>query len=424
MSAALLDIIDSNLQLWHEDNTLQSPGYAMLDGSSYNFGAEARAAARLHPRNINTRFWWQLNTEALQPALGPARHTADLAHAHLENVYLASGSPDELVLAVSSSMQREQLSLLLGIIDQCPFNAVALVNRSVALASFAGVAARQFHLEIQLHQALLTELTQNDGIVQFQRSIALPGCGLLQLQERLVATIAASFIRQTRFDPRRKADTEQTLYDALPSGLRALQEQPETNIEVNGYRARINRTELAEAGQRFFSSAKEAMGSLGSGDQLLLDPLVAMLPGVETQFTGAHILAVDTLPTSIEQHRSLLVQRGQALNYVTELPCLSSAAPRGAAATTPVAPQQAQPQVPDPTHVLLADASALALAATGTKLTEDLRISNSKGAWCLDGNLGSVQINDAPASAEIKLVRGDTVTLASGSKLQLIEVKP
>ena len=74
--------------------------------------------------------------------------------------------------------------------------------------------------------------------------------------------------------------------------------------------------------------------------------------------------------------------------------------------------------------MLLADASALALTAAGTTLTEDLQISNREGAWCLDGNLGSVQINDAPASAEIKLVRGDTVTLASGSKLQLIEVKP
>jgi hypothetical protein len=74
--------------------------------------------------------------------------------------------------------------------------------------------------------------------------------------------------------------------------------------------------------------------------------------------------------------------------------------------------------------VLLADASALAIAATGTTLTEDLQISNSKGAWCLNGNLGSVQINGAPATGEIKLVRGDTVTLASGSKLQLIEVKP
>ncbi|MFT6287893.1 MAG: hypothetical protein ACJA09_002650 [Alcanivorax sp.] len=424
MSPALLDIIDSNLQLWHQDATLQSPGYAMLNGGSYNFGVEARAAARLHPRNINTRFWWQLNTEALQPALGPARHTADLAHAHLENVYRASGSPEELVLAVSSSMQRDQLSLLLGIIEQCPFEAVALVNRSVALASIAGVAARQFHLEVQLHQALLTELTSTDGIVQFQRSIALPGCGLLQLQERLVATIAASFIRQTRFDPRRKADTEQTLYDALPGSLRALQEQPETNIEVNGYRARINRTELAEAGQRLFSSAKEAMGSLSSSDQLLLDPLVAMLPGAETQFTGAHILAVDTLPNSIELHQSLLVQRGQALNHVTELPCLSRAAPKDVIAPAPLEPQREEPQVPDPTHVLLADASALALTTAGTTLTKDLRIFSRKGVWCLDGNLGSVQINDGPASGEIRLVRGDTITLDNGSKLQLIEVRP
>jgi hypothetical protein len=127
-------------------------------------------------------------------------------------------------------MQRDQLALLLGIVQQCPFDAVGLVHRSVALGSLYGGAGRLFHLEVQLHQALLTELAESAGQVELRRSLPLPGCGLLQLQERLVEVIASGFIRQTRFDPRRKAATEQQLYDALPDTLRTLRQEGEINL--------------------------------------------------------------------------------------------------------------------------------------------------------------------------------------------------
>ncbi len=433
MSFALLDIIDSNLQLWNATTAVQSPGYALLEGNNYRFGAPARSAARLHPRNINTRFWWQLNTESLQPALGPARHTADLVHAHLQQIHREAGEPEELVLAVSSSMQRDQLSLLLGIIGQCPFEAVALVNRSVALASLGGASSRQFHLEIQLHQSLVTELANEGGITQFQRSIPLPGCGLLQLQERLVATIAAAFIRQTRFDPRRKADTEQALYDALPAGLRALQQQPETNIEVNGYRARINRSELTEAGQRLFTSASEAMGTLAERDQILADPLVALLPGADSAFAGAQPLATDALPASIEKHQDELVQRGETLSYVTQLRTLVSPVQSPVADhSTPdqaepgqAEPSQAEPVVPPtplPTHVLLPDATALPLSDNGVELGSGVRIAAVGGAWHLDGDLVDTRQNQEVASPDAPLARGDMVTVGN-QQFQLIEVQ-
>ena len=46
MSIGLLDLNDSNLQLWHRDTRVQSPGYALLQGGDYLFGVPARAAAR------------------------------------------------------------------------------------------------------------------------------------------------------------------------------------------------------------------------------------------------------------------------------------------------------------------------------------------------------------------------------------------
>ena len=155
----------------------------------------------------------------------------------------------------------------------------------------------------------------------------LPGAGLLQLQERLVEIIATAFIRQTRFDPRRKAITEQQLYDSLPDALRALGRDSEANIEVNGYRARINRGELLAAGQRLFESARDAMGTLNPGDRLIADPVAGLLPGLAEQLPGLEVLAPDSVRIALEQHMDLLVQREQALSFVTALPSL---APRSA----------------------------------------------------------------------------------------------
>ena len=431
MTVALLDINDGNLKLWCEDVLLQSPGYALLDGQQYIFGDSARAAARLRPRDINTRYWWQLNTEPLQPALGPARHTADLVHAHLLDIHQEAGQPEELMLAVSSGIQRDQLALLLGIIQQCPFNAVALFNRSVALASLYGGPGKLYHVEIQLHQAVISELARSNGDVELKSVFPLPGCGLLQLQERLVEIIAVAFIRQTRFDPRRKADAEQQLYDALPDALQALESASEYNLVVMGYRARINRSDLLAAGEQLFNSAPEAIGVLNPGDRVILDPVASLLPGLFEQFPQAELVSKKALPQAVELNRRHIVQRDQTLNYITSLPSLAQpTAPLTSELTSeppqdkrvPKAPSQAQ--WPVPTH-LLTGASAVPLVSSGTALDAGLELHYTADNWQLRGDSpDAVQVNGTVHSPGQALHCGDTITTSAGTSALLIEVKP
>ena len=80
----LLDCNDASLRLWSEGNALWSPGVVWLSGDRYLFGEPAWEQARRAPREISNRYWHRLSTQPLSPALGPARHTADLVHAHLE----------------------------------------------------------------------------------------------------------------------------------------------------------------------------------------------------------------------------------------------------------------------------------------------------------------------------------------------------
>lgn len=430
MSIALLDINDSNLQLWYGSDHLQSPGYALLLDKQYRFGNQARAAARLQPRDINTRFWWQLSTEALQPALGPARHTGDLVHAQLQELHREGGQPQEILMAVSGSMQRDQLALLLGIVQQCPFAAVGLVNRSVALGSLYGVSGRLFHLEVQLHQSVITELGQSNGEIQLKRTLPLPGAGLLQVQEKLVEIISTAFIRQTRFDPRRKALTEQHLYDALPDALRALGREGETNIEVNGYRARINRAELQDAGTRLFESAQNAMGSLKPEDHVIADPVAGLLPGLAERLPGLQLLEADSVRSALEQQLDSLVQRNQALSFVTALPSLAAAAPapqpqREVVTPSPVPPPAAPaPPVevkPAATH-LLQGSLAVPLATAGTALGQGWDIFHVATGWQLRGSGPAVLVNNSPLQPDQLLGGGDSLRIGDGPELQLIEV--
>jgi hypothetical protein len=421
MAISLLDITDSNLQLWHNGTALRSPGYALLHGQSYTFGNNARSSARLKPRDINTRFWWQLNTEPLRPAMGPARHTADMVHSHLLDIHQQAGQPEEILLAVSGSMQRDQLSLLLGIIQQCPFTAVGLVNRAVALASLEATTGQLFHLEIQLHQAVLSELESDGTSVELKATTPLPGCGLLQLQERLVETIASAFIRQTRFDPRRKADTEQLLYDKLPDTLRSLKVSAEVNVEINGYSARVNGNDLQGAGQRLFDAVDHCVAQHGNASKIIADPLGALLPGLQQRFGQIEILPNDALLRAIQQQGDRLVQRDEALNFMSSLPLLKRR--ETALEPQPIEPAPLAMSTPaiHPTHVLQ-NGVASALPSTGLSLSPDCLLLDNANQWLLQGQgTSACQVNDSAYSGQA-LQAGDTIRCGNGAHYTLIQV--
>lgn len=417
MGLGILDLIDCNLQLWHADAHAESPGYALLQDDAFLFGSAARAAARIHPRHINTRYWWQLNTEGLQPALGSARHSADLAHNHLLALHHAGGAPEDILLAVSGSMQPEQLSLLLGIAQACPFRPVGLVNRSVALGSIYARQRPLWHLEIQLHQSLLTLLACTGDRIEVQRSVPLPGAGMLQLQDRLAEIIATAFVRQTRFDPRRQAGTEQMLYDALPTALQSLQHSNETNIEVQGYQARLLRDDLSAAGAQLIASTGEF---IGTGADIICDPWAALLPGLVETLDGIRITTGDAVHDALIAHGDTLLQSSANLNYVTALHTLGNAV---AAAPTRSA-QAARPTLALPTHVLSGH-TARPLTAAGTPLGNGWAIQLQANQYMLQPGTGSALINGAATPAEPTVLQcGDCIAIDTMTPVTLICVDP
>lgn len=397
MSAVVLDLNDCLLQLWRDGSTLlRSPGYALLEGKNYVFGEDARKQARLHPRSINHRFWWQLDTEPMKPAFGPGRHTADLVHAHLLNIHQQAQEPDELILAAPGSMQTSQLALLLGIIEQCPFAAVGLVDRAVASCAALPVERSCDHIELQLHQALVTQLELDNGTLQRRGVTPVPGCGWLAFQDRMAHSIADSFIRQTRFDPRRQATTEQQLYDSLPELMQALLESPEHNLELGGHRARLERQVLAESCDDLLQRLLQGAG--GTGELLSVESFLAQVPGFREKFGQARIVPEDALFESIERNQQLLEGDESGLHFVTRLPA-TAAAGVGAQALQPVA----EPQTPEP-----------------VKQPSRYRIEIEDGSCTIQPVSGPAPLlNGEPVNAASQLQAGDRLELETGEVLTL-----
>ena len=328
MSAGLLDINDCELHLWQDGEwILASPGYALLDGDRYHFGSFAQGRARLQPRNINNRYWWQLGTAPLQPGFGPCRHSADLVHAHLGAILEQGGRPGELIVAAPGSMQSEQLALLLGIVEQCDFTLSGLVDRAVAAVAGAVHQGPAWFLELQLHQATLTRLQVLDGQLQRHSVIPIPGAGWLAVQDCLGDAVAGAFISQTRYDPRRKAGSEQALYDQLPELLGRLQASGEDNLELSGHQARLDWSSLVESCREH---CRRLTGSLPEASaQVFLDYRLALLPGLAQALPNARLLGVEAIHQGVMRCENEIRCEPDHVVFTTSLP--AGKAPTGKA---------------------------------------------------------------------------------------------
>jgi len=312
----LLDCNDAALRLWQDGEGIWSPGITWFAGGQYQFGEPAWQRARLSPREINNRFWHRLSTQPLSPALGPARHTADLVHTHLQT--LLGDVPGDVRLAIPGTMEPAQLSLLLGILQTLPVTARSVIHRSALIGSAVGEACA--HVELHLHQASITGVSVTDGIATAQETQLLPGQGLLGLMDEIAERIGEQFVSQTRFDPQRRAETEQALYQQIPALLGSLVTQSEISCTVEGHTARIAREALAPVGAAF-SRALAPLLPAGI-ERIALDALLSELPGLTS--SGEHISVSAEIITRAAD--VLEVTEGELI-FQREAPCSGLVAP-------------------------------------------------------------------------------------------------
>jgi hypothetical protein len=262
------------------------PVAAAYEGDRVVVGAEAAARARLAPLWTAVRHLEELSTDPLPRPKPFARSNADLVYAQLSALAAEQGLAGQPVLvAAPGAYSTNQLRLLLGIAAAANVEVVGLVDAAVAACADVPSTPRAFHLDLELHRAVLTELVRSDGLRRGRIDVSR-AVGRRAYADAWAQLLARLFVRATRFDPLHVAGSEQALYDRLDDWVaEAARGDAPIALEYGGLRHEtvLTAAQLQAASEplhgellRLVHSARRA----GEAVTLYVTDRVARLPGV------------------------------------------------------------------------------------------------------------------------------------------------
>ncbi len=303
MARVAIEVVDAGLTAARGDAlSAPSPGLALLDPAGLLVGREAAAQERLKPVFAFDRFWTDLGTEALPRPLPHARSRADLAFAHLSQLWAGSAEPgDTALFAVPGSMRPGELGLLAGIAAAAGIPVDGYVDAAVAACAPLDAGETVLCLDVQLHQSVLTELRGAESLARHRVEIA-PRVGLKGLQAAFAQLVSEAMVRRTRFDPQHHAASEQQLYDRLPQWLAALAANEVTDIEIETRSGRfsvsLRREQFVLAAEAYYTQLVDlvhAARRAGEPVTVALSARVAALPGLAERCAGLADVSVAVL---------------------------------------------------------------------------------------------------------------------------------
>ncbi len=323
-----------------------SPGVALAAPSGIQVGEAAAAAQRLQPVLAADRFWSDLVTGAFAGAADPPVSHADLASAHLAAVWGAVAAPgDEAVFAVPGSMRLHQAGLLLGIARSIALPVAGVVDSAVAACADLPARADVLHLDVQLHQSVLTVL-QGGTVLRRQRVEIAPRAGLKVMYGAWAQLVSEALVRRTRFDPLHQAATEQQLYERLPEWLAALAggESIDVAIDSGGgkFAATVRRAQFTLAAEAWYAQVAELVRAGHAGDgmaTLALSARAVRLPELAQRLGASPGLEIvelpETAPAAAAAARAAEIGPGEPPMLVTALARRHPAAAARARAVLP-----------------------------------------------------------------------------------------
>ncbi len=342
----------------------ESPGFALLEGSNVLTGEAAAARARQRPLFAHSTFWRELGVTPLPRPTAEFQTTADVAFAHLVQILkpLLTGE-DQLLIAVPPGYSRDQLGILIGIVNEAGLPLAGMVDAGLAASSLEAAPRRVLHLDLELHRAALTVLEhQGEGQGLKRSHFELqPRLGWLALQQAWIEAVAETFVRRTRFDPLNQAVSEQSVVDQLPTWLAALKAQDTVTAEIafagETHQVELTRQQMIDAVQsryaelvRLVQTARPA----GEAVELRIAHRLAELPGALEQFSTLRDCEIRVLPRGAAalgalQHAASIQRPVEALTLIYRL-----SVPLAASAGSGDIDNDSLPAEHRPTHVLFA----------------------------------------------------------------------
>jgi len=328
-----IHINDAAISVLDVDKTLyREPGYALLDDDSLTTGIEAFSQARVKPRRIQNGYWSDLQIASISDRHFEHLSTADLVSRQLEQIWSrVAGAGEGIVVAVPSYMGNDNLSLFLGIAAELNIPVIAMVDAAVAATRREYKGAVPVHVDLSLHSAILTRVSQS-GQAQFDRSSIVEESGMIALFDAWIALIAEAFVQQSRFDPLHTAETEQMLQDKLQEWLAAASASDKVSLEIEycgiAHRAELESLEIVAAAAPVYHRIVSNLRAVYRADEapaLQLSDRAARMPGLAEILTarvGGEIFLLETGATA----RGLLARcrdmraGDAAVNLIRQLP--------------------------------------------------------------------------------------------------------
>jgi len=225
-----------------------------------------------------------------------------------------------------------------------------VVDSAVAAAALAAESSSIIYIDLQLHQAVVTRLNTNAGHLQAGTTIQVPGAGSQNFMDLMMQMATGMFIQQCRFNPQHNADSEQQLYNELPSWL-AEAEDGNLILELRAgetlHTAKMPRESLINSLSGHFKKINEQLAPMLTerDTQILVSPAMAALPGFTAslpQHSQLIVLDQHAVSRSALEHQELIITGDEGIKLVDSLPVVKSKKVSASDA----------PLVATPTHVL------------------------------------------------------------------------
>jgi hypothetical protein len=355
MSTTIIELNDSEIRTAQDTEIIsRHPGYAVLLPDRIETGIAAWKIARSNPRQTTNRYWSQLNQDTLNVPSRLARHNADIAYTQLMTIHEHAGKPDEVIFTVPGSYNREELSLLLGIVEACPFTAIGLVDSAVAGAAAMADRGQYNHLDIYLHYALITSLDVTDQVLR-KAVKTIDNVGISDIYDTCAETIADLYIDQTRFDPLHHAETEQTLYSYIPQLLADFKTAEEATLEIpfdgKHYQVKIPAELILDKLNRHY---EKIYREIAGPNYCLVSDRLNILPGFSDKLNSIVTLDEYSVFKGCQNNLDKIRSSGPALSFITLLPAAKTTQkPTNRTKTETKAPDDKPLHKSVPTHVLM-----------------------------------------------------------------------
>lgn len=427
-SAAIIELVDSEiLARGSAGQWLRSPGYALLDSAGVTTGDQALEQAWLYPQRSFNQYWHQLNLSPLPAGNQFARHYADLAYAQLHQLHQQLGAPGEILFAIPGSFSRDQLAILLGLANALPVKTLGLIDTAVAATAGLGDCQGELlHLDIHLHQAVITRLRADPDVTRESVEV-IPDAGLKHFYGGWAQYIANLFIREYRYDPLHTADSEQQLYSRLPVWLATLASQAETTVELStprgNFRLSLQRNGLLESSLPRINRMRQALADFDVAGHVLASYRLGKLPGLAAQLNARVLDEQQVISTCQNLLGHLDTDPNDAspnsVDFVTHLP--RQGVRHRQPSVTPAGPARASHLLYGHRAWPLGDGLGIEITAGGLRVSRDpaapLRIETTAGhVRALNRRY------DIIVSGNLSDLRPGDLLRVDGHELRLIEV--